>query len=641
MIDLVWLIPVFPLIGFLVNGLLARRLPEQAIGSIASFAVFASFLVAISIFFEVLGMSPASRFQERIVYTWILSGELSVPVGFLVDPLSLIMMMVVSGVGFIIHVYSIGYMHGEYGYRRYFAYLNLFVFNMLVLVSANNFLLMFVGWEGVGLCSYLLIGYYYEKKSAADAGKKAFVVNRVGDFGFLIGMFLIFTTFGTLDYMDVFAAAPDTLSYGGLMVTAITLCLFIGATGKSAQIPLYTWLPDAMEGPTPVSALIHAATMVTAGVYMVARCSVLYAMAPISLETVAVVGGLTAFFAATIGMTQFDIKRVLAYSTISQLGYMFMACGVGAFASGIFHLMTHAFFKALLFMAAGSVMHALAGELDMRKMGGLKKYLPYTFFTYLFGTLAIAGIFPFAGFFSKDEILYLSFMKHPIFWTVGAVAALMTSFYMFRSVYMTFYGDSRMDPHVESHVHESPPVMTIPLVILAILSLVGGLVGMPIIEGGHKFGEFLAPVFAQANGILSHGGAHHGAHDLTLELVLMAVSLAIAVIGLLVARWMYLQDPQVPDRVIARFKGWHELVYNKYWVDELYDALFVNSIVRFSRFLWRSFDAQVIDGAVNLTGWVTRSVGSGMRYLQSGLIKDYALSILVGALVILGYLVLS
>jgi NADH-quinone oxidoreductase subunit L len=359
------------------------------------------------------------------------------------------------------------------------------------------------------------------------------------------------------------------------------------------------------------------------------------------MTVVAVIGAMTALFAASIGMTQFDIKRVLAYSTISQLGYMFMACGVGAFATGIFHLMTHAFFKALLFMAAGSVMHALAGELDMRKMGNLKRYMPYTHFTYIFGTLAIAGIFPFAGFFSKDEILYFSFMKHPIFWVVGAVAALMTSFYMFRSVYMTFYGDSRMDPHVESHVHESPPVMTVPLVILAALSLVGGLIGIPIIEGGHKFGDFLAPVFSQASSIMTHGAHHAGGHDIALEVVLMAVSLAVAVIGLLLARWMYLQDPRVPERVIERFPGWHDLVYNKYRVDELYDVLFVNSIVRFSSFLWRSFDAQVVDGAVNLTGWVTRVSGRGLRLLQSGFIKDYALSILVGALVILGYLVLS
>ncbi|MDQ7782247.1 MAG: NADH-quinone oxidoreductase subunit L [Desulfomonilaceae bacterium] len=640
MTDLVWLIPVFPLIGFLINGLFTRKLPEKAIGWIGSLSVGASFVVAVLIFLEVLGMEPGSRSVQKIVYTWILSGDLSVPIGFLIDPLSLVMMLVVSGVGFIIHVYSIGYMHGETGFRRYFAYLNLFVFNMLILVSANNFLLLFVGWEGVGLCSYLLIGYYYEKKSAADAGKKAFVVNRVGDFGFLVGMFLIFITFGTFDFTQVFSEATAKLTQGGLMVTGITLLLFLGATGKSAQIPLYTWLPDAMEGPTPVSALIHAATMVTAGVYMVARCSVLFAMAPVSMTTVAVIGGATAFYAATIGMTQFDIKRVLAYSTISQLGYMFMACGVGAFASGIFHLMTHAFFKALLFMAAGSVMHAMAGELDMRKMGNLRHKLPQTHWTYLFGTLAIAGIFPFAGFFSKDEILFYSFERHMGFWILGALAAIMTSYYMFRSVFMTFYGKSRVEADVAHHLHESPPIMTVPLMILAGLSLVGGLVGIPIIQGWHVFGDFLSPVFAPATAILTsnaHGAAHH---SLALELILMGMSLAIAVGGLLFARYMYIVDPAAPDRVISRIPEIHQLVYNKYWVDQLYDILFVNSIVKFSRFLWKAFDDAVVDGIVNGLARLTRGFGGVLRQLQSGLVKDYALSIMVGVVVIIGYLVL-
>jgi NADH-quinone oxidoreductase subunit L len=642
MIDLVWLIPVLPLIGFVVNGLLTRRLPEQVIGWIGSASVGAAFVVAVLIFIDVIGMDPGSRSHQTIVYTWMLSGDFKVPIGFLVDPLSMVMLLVVSGVGFIIHVYSIGYMHGEVGFRRYFAYLNLFVFNMLILVSANNFLLMFVGWEGVGLCSYLLIGYYYEKKSASDAGKKAFVVNRVGDFGFLLGIFLIFVTFGTLDFSSVFGAAQAKLVHGGLMATLITLLLFVGATGKSAQIPLYTWLPDAMEGPTPVSALIHAATMVTAGVYMVARCSVLYALAPVSMTVVAIIGGATAFYAATIGMTQFDIKRVLAYSTISQLGYMFMACGVGAFASGIFHLMTHAFFKALLFMAAGSVMHAMSGELDMRKMGALKSKLPYTYFTYIFGTLAIAGIFPFAGFFSKDEILFYSMQRHPAFWIIGAVAALMTSFYMFRSVYMTFYGTSRVEEQAAHHLHESPPIMTVPLMILAGLSLVGGLVGIPMIHGWHVFGDFLAPVFASAKAVTEAAAGHHGAahHSVTLELVLMGVSLAVAIVGLLVARWMYVKDPAVPDRVVNRFSGLHSLVYNKYWIDELYDVLFVNSIVRFSRFLWRSFDELVVDGAVNGSAWLVRTWGTGLRWIQTGLVKDYALSILVGVLAVIGYLVL-
>jgi len=640
MIDLVWLIPVFPLMGFLINGLIGKNFSEKAIGWIGAGSVGASFVLAVLIFIELLGMAPGSRSVQKIVYTWMLSGDANIPIGFLVDPLSMVMMLVVSGVGCIIHIYSIGYMHGELGFRRFFCYLNLFVFNMLILVCANNFLLMFVGWEGVGLCSYLLIGYYYEKRSASDAGKKAFVVNRVGDFGFLLGTFLIFLTFGTFNYSDVFATAPEKLAYGGTMVTVITLLLFLGATGKSAQIPLYTWLPDAMEGPTPVSALIHAATMVTAGVYMVSRCSVLFALAPLSLTVVAIIGGATAFYAATIGMTQFDIKRVLAYSTISQLGYMFMACGVGAFASGIFHLMTHAFFKALLFLAAGSVMHAMSGELDMRKMGDLRKHLPYTHATYLFGTLAIAGIFPFAGFFSKDEILFYSFERNMGFWIVGALAAIMTSFYMFRSVFMTFYGKSRVDEHAAHHLHESPPLITVPLMILAFLSLIGGSVGIPILQGWHVFGDFLGPVFAPAKAIIDKA-AHHGAHhSLTLELVLMGTSLAIAVVGLLFARWMYVTDPAAPDRVIKRLPGLHRLVYNKYWMDELYDTMFVNSIVRFSRFLWRAFDDAIIDGIVNGTAAVVRSWGSALRLLESGLVKDYALSILVGALAVIGYLVL-
>lgn len=640
MIELVWLIPIFPLIGFLINGLLGRRFSEKTIGWIGAGSVGASFLVAVSIFLELLSMDPGSRSIQKIVYSWIWSGDLNVPIGFLVDPLSIVMIMVVSGVGCIIHVYSIGYMHGEIGFRRYFSYLNLFVFNMLILVSANNFLLMFVGWEGVGLCSYLLIGYYYEKKSASDAGKKAFVVNRVGDFGFLLGMFLIFTVFGTFNYVDVFAVAPEKLTQGGSLVTLITLLLFVGATGKSAQIPLYTWLPDAMEGPTPVSALIHAATMVTAGVYMVSRCSVMFAMAPVSLTVVATIGGLTALFAATIGITQFDIKRVLAYSTISQLGYMFMACGVGAFSTGIFHLMTHAFFKALLFMAAGSVMHAMSGELDMRKMGNLRKKLPYTHWTYLFGTLAIAGIFPFAGFFSKDEILYYALQKNVVFWIMGAVAAVMTSFYMFRSVFMTFYGKSRVEPDVAHHLHESPPLMTVPLMILAFLSLVGGFVGIPVIEGAQRFANFLSPVFAPAKAIIEHGAHHAGHHSVTAELILMAVSLAIAILGLLVARYMYITSPETPGRIVERFSGLYRLVFNKYWIDELYDFLFVNSIVEFSRFLWKKFDEAVIDGIVNGVAAVVRTFGSVLRLLQTGLVKDYALSVLVGAMVVIGYLLL-
>src|SRR5512139_157267 len=447
MLDYVGLIPLFPAIGFAVNLFFGRRISKGAVGFIACAAIGLSFLVSLMVFSALLKLPAAGRSVEKIIFPWILSGEFQANIGFLADPLSLVMMMVVSGVSLVIHVYYVGYMHDDPDFPRYFTYLNLFVFFMLILVAANNFLLMFVGWEGVGLCSYFLIGFWYEKKSASDAGKKAFIVNRIGDFGFLLAIFLIFVTFGTIEFTKVFAAAPAKLAVGGGLVTLITLLLFMGATGKSAQLPLYTWLPDAMEGPTPVSALIHAATMVTAGVYMVARCNVLFLLAPTSLLVVAVIGAATAIFAASIGLAQNDIKRVLAYSTISQLGYMFLACGVGAFTAGIFHLMTHAFFKALLFLGAGSVMHALAGELDMRKMGALKPHMPRTYWTFLIATLAISGIFPFAGFFSKDEILWKALTKGGFgFWLVGAVAAFITATYMFRAVFLTFHGKSRVDP---------------------------------------------------------------------------------------------------------------------------------------------------------------------------------------------------
>lgn len=637
MIEYVWIVPLCPLLGFFIHGLLGRYTRTSLTGPIASAAVGVSFVISFLIFIELLGLSPEKRSVSVNVFTWILSGSLNVPVGFLVDPLSVVMMMVVSGVGCIIHVYSIGYMHGEVGYKRYFTYLNLFVFAMLILVSANNFLLMFVGWEGVGLCSYLLIGYYYERKSAADAGMKAFVVNRIGDFGFILGILLIFFTFGTLDYEEVFRRAPAELAVGGAVVTAITLLLFIGATGKSAQLPLYTWLPDAMEGPTPVSALIHAATMVTAGVYMVSRCNVLYAMAPISMGVVAVVGALTAIFAASIGMTQFDIKRVLAYSTISQLGYMFLACGVGAWTAGIFHLVTHAFFKALLFMGAGSVMHALAGELDMRKMGGLRAYMPKTYATYVIGTLAIAGIFPFAGFFSKDEILFRAYQGNFFLWVIGAAAAFMTSFYMFRTVYMTFHGTSRMDPHVEHHVHESPPVMTVPLIILAFLSIVGGFIGLPVIPGANAIGEFLAPVM-KGQGIL---GTHEAHHSMGLELGLMALSLVIALAGWWMARTFYVQQPDLPQRAAQGLGGLYRLVYHKYWVDEIYDALAVRTLVRFSTWLWQVFDDNVIDWIANGFALVTGQGGMMLRRIQTGLVQNYALFILAGVIFVLGYMIFA
>lgn len=641
MIEFIWVVPLCPLVGFLIHGLLGSYVRRDFTGFLASGVIGLGFLISALALQELLMLPPSDRSVEVTVYTWFLSGDLNVPIGFLVDPLSCVMMMVVTGVGCIIHVYSIGYMHGERGFVRYFTYLNLFVFAMLTLVSANNFLLMFVGWEGVGLCSYLLIGYYYEKKSAADAGKKAFVVNRIGDFGFILGMLMIFSVFGTLDFLEVFRRAPRELEVGGLIITAITLLLFVGATGKSAQLPLYTWLPDAMEGPTPVSALIHAATMVTAGVYMVARCNVLYAMAPVSMTVVAVVGALTAIFAASIGLTQFDIKRVLAYSTISQLGYMFLACGVGAWAAGIFHLMTHAFFKALLFMGAGSVMHAMAGELDMRKMGSLRRHMPRTYWTYLVGTLAIAGIFPFAGFFSKDEILFRALTQGNIYyWLIGATAAFMTSFYMFRTVFMTFHGGSRMDPHVEHHVHESPPVMTVPLVILAFLSMIGGFVGIPIIHGGNVIGDFLSPVMRgqELLAVPGQGAAVH--HSAGQELLLMAISLGIALVGWWLARKFYVTSPWLPSKTAAALGGLYRLVYHKYWVDELYDAVAVRPIVRFSNWLWNVADDGIIDWLANGFARVTAEAGATLRQVQTGLVQNYALSILVGVIFVLGYMAL-
>jgi NADH-quinone oxidoreductase subunit L len=636
MTDYVGLIPLFPAIGFALNLFFGRRTSKGVVGFIACAAIGLSFLVSLLVFSALLKMPPASRSIEKIIYPWILSGEFQANIGFLVDPLSLVMMLVVSGVSFIIHVYSVGYMHEDPDFPRYFTYLNLFVFFMLILVAANNFLLMFVGWEGVGLCSYFLIGFWYEKKSASDAGKKAFIVNRIGDFGFLLAIFLIFVTFGTIDFTRVFAAAPGKLEAGSTLVTLITLLLFMGATGKSAQIPLYTWLPDAMEGPTPVSALIHAATMVTAGVYMVARCNVLFILAPTSILVVAIIGAATAIFAASIGLAQNDIKRVLAYSTISQLGYMFLACGVGAFSAGIFHLMTHAFFKALLFLGAGSVMHAMAGELDMRKMGALKPHMPRTYWTFLIATLAIAGIFPFAGFFSKDEILWKALTQGGVvFWLIGAVAAFITATYMFRAVFMTFHGGSRVDPHVAHHLHESPGMMTVPLMILAVLSVLGGFIGLPIVEGWNQFSEFLAPVFAQG---ATAEAAHHAA---SFEVAMMLVSMAIAGLGILLAYKMYIKNPRLPDQLAERYPTPYSLIANKYWVDEVYDWVFVGPLVRFSVFLWRIIDDVLVDGTVNGVAAVARGGSEIFKRLQTGNIQGYGLSILIGVVFLVGYLLIN
>ena len=522
MLEYVWLIPLFPAIGFTLNGLFGRRLGRKAVSWVGPSAIGLAFLTSILIFLELIRRPPSERLFEKVLFDWVVSGSFQTVIGYQIDPLSILMALVVTGVSFFIHIYSVGYMHDDSGYIRYFAYLNLFVFMMLNLILANNFLLMFVGWEGVGLCSYLLIGFWFEKDSASNAGKKAFVVNRVGDFGFILGMFLLFTSLGkhgiwTLDFTEVFSNAAKLDS---TTVTAITILFFVGACGKSAQIPLYVWLPDAMEGPTPVSSLIHAATMVTAGVYMVARCNVLYSMAPLSMAIVAIVGVVTAIYTASIGFCQNDIKKVLAYSTISQLGYMFLGVGVGAYSAGIFHLMTHAFFKGLLFLGAGSVMHAMSGELDMRKMGALRKKIPVTFWTFFIATLAIAGVPGLSGFFSKDEILWQAFSSshgHFLLWLVAAVAAGMTAFYMFRALFMTFFGESRVDPHVAHHIHESPRMMTVPLMILAILSIIGGYVGVPHVLGGaNHIHEFLAPVVGGVEPSKAHAGISLIAQALSL-----------------------------------------------------------------------------------------------------------------------------
>jgi NADH-quinone oxidoreductase subunit L len=646
-LSMFWLVPALPLIGAVLNGFGAGRLPRKLVSAIGTGSVGMAFLISLSCLQELLRMPRDERYFVQHLFSWMESGDLSVPVRLALDPLSAVMMLVVTGVGFLIHAYSTGYMGHEKAYGRYFAYLNLFTFAMLVLVLADNFLLMFFGWEGVGLCSYLLIGFWYQKPSAAEAGKKAFIVNRIGDWGFLLGIFLVFMTFGSLDFGRVFSEAPGRLIFGSGLATAIGLFLFVGAVGKSAQIPLHVWLPDAMEGPTPVSALIHAATMVTAGVYMIARCHVLYALAPTALLVVAIVGAATALFAATIGLVQKDIKRVLAYSTVSQLGYMFLAMGVGAFSAGIFHLMTHAFFKALLFLGAGSVIHALSGEQDMDRMGGLKRHLPRTHWTMLIATLAIAGVFPLSGFFSKDEILWNVWKNGgPTLWAAGIVGAFLTAFYMFRLYFLTFHGASRVAAEAKHHLHESPNSMTIPLMLLAILSAAGGLIQVPLTRGGQRLEEFLRPVFADAArvaGLSGNGGAAHappGGHDPGLELTLMVISLVVALAGIFVAHRFYVADPALPLRLKERTRALYRMLFHKYWIDEIYDAHLVQPIVRGSERLWRGFDAAVIDGAVNGIGRQIERGAALLRSAQTGYVQVYALVITLGMVVVFGYLAL-
>ena len=638
-----WLIPVLPLAGAAINGFLGHKSSKKAVTTVALVFPGLAFVLALKI---ALGFSSSAVPYVFDLAHWIRSGTFSVDFAFYVDQLSLVMLLVVTGVGLLIHIYSVGYMADDPSYYRFFSYLNLFMFFMLTLILANNYLMMFVGWEGVGLASYLLIGFWFTKDSAASAGKKAFIVNRIGDFGFLIALFLLIQHFGSLNFTEVFSTIqPLAVESGGAgLLTAIGILLMVGACGKSAQIPLYVWLPDAMEGPTPVSALIHAATMVTAGVYIVARSHVIFERAPIALTVVAVIGTLTAFFAATIGITQMDIKKVLAYSTVSQLGYMFMACGAGAFSAGIFHLMTHAFFKGLLFLGAGSVIHAVGGEQDMRKMGGLKTYIPMTFVTMLIATAAIAGIPPLAGFWSKDEILWKAYEANPVYWLIGAFTAFITSFYMFRLLFMTFWGDYkgiRVDDHGHAHTahghgehghgepHESPMVMLLPLMILALLSLVGGFVG---IHNG--FEHFLEPVLgAEFPKTITEGSGN-------TEWLLVGISVLFSFAGLTLAYVLYVSKPYLPQKIADSLGAFYDAVVNKYYVDEIYAKVFVKPLVDASTaILWQGVDRKVIDNTVNNAADGARHVSDEVRHMQSGNLRSYAGWIASGAAVVIAYMI--
>ncbi len=665
------LIPLLPFAGFLVNATLGRRLPKSVSGGLASLVMLASFVISVMSVLRVAGMPVEERAIQEVLYTWIASGDLKIDVTFRVDTLSSVMILVITGIGSLIHIYSTAYMHDESDseFARYFSYLNLFAAFMLVLVLGANFPLWFVGWVGVGLCSYLLIGFWFKKKSANDAGKKAFIVNRIGDYAFILGMLALFARFGTLDFQEVasaVAALPPETTFGVLSIA--TLLLFIGATGKSAQIPLYTWLPDAMEGPTPVSALIHAATMVTAGDYMIGRNAVLFEHAPQTMMIVAVIGAATALMAGTIGLVQNDIKRVLAYSTVSQLGYMFLAMGVGAFGAGIFHLYTHAFFKALLFLGSGAVIHALHGEQDIRNMGGLRKELPITFWTFVIGAVAIAGIPPLAGFFSKDEILFETYVEgHQILWVVGMITALLTATYMFRLVFLTFWGERRHDApaahdahghapaaahghgsdHGHGHLHDAPPAMALALIVLAIGSVAAGWIGIPHALGGHnQLHAWLEPAFsapraagAAAEGATAaaEGEAAAASHE-TLERMLMGVSSVGAAAGIWFAYFVWVKRRSIAENAAREFAPVHRLLLNKYYVDEIYDAAIVQPIrVASQEGLWRGFDVKVIDGAVNGAAAIVNSSATLLRRLQTGSVKTYAGSVFVGVVAILAY----
>ena len=639
MVDYVWLIIALPLLGFLVNGLLGNKLKsEKIIGTIGSLAVGLPFVIALFFLFELMSLPAESRRKEVELFTWIAAGNINIKFGYLVDQLSILMTLIVTGVGLLIHIYSIGYMHGDKGFFRFFAYLNLFIFAMLNLVLADNYLVLFLGWEGVGLCSYLLIGFWYdrnfEKMTTSDAAKKAFIVNRIGDFGFLIAMFFIFTNFGSLNFSSVFSQA-EGWNVGNTTITIITLLLFLGCTGKSAQIPLFVWLPDAMAGPTPVSALIHAATMVTAGVYLVARSSILFALAPATLMVICIVAIFTAFMAATVGLVQNDIKKVLAYSTVSQLGYMFLALGAGSFVGAIFHLMTHAFFKACLFLGAGSVIHGMGGEQNIQNMGGLQKKMKTTYFTFLISSFAISGIPPLSGFFSKDEILWRAFNYSPIFWGLGALTALMTAFYMFRLVSLAFLGKPRYSEDV--HPHESPKNMTIPLIILAVLASIAGFIGVPHILGGNNILEhWLEPVFSSANKIILPADSY--SH--IIEYVLIAASVIIAMCGVYLGIKAFTQYNGAVAKMKKSYSSLYSLLLNKYYVDEIYQKAIITPIYNTSKvFLWKFFDLGIIDGIINGTSKIFTFFGNLLRRSQNGIIESYAATFIYGVVFILFWLI--
>jgi NADH-quinone oxidoreductase subunit L len=628
----IWLIPFLPLAGFIINGLGRNTLPKAAIGFIGSVLVLIPFGISVAAFLQV---NATGKFDVNL-FDWFAVGHFKISFAFLVDQLSSLMLLIVTGVGFLIHLYSAGYMKDDAGYGKFFSYLNLFIFFMLLLVLGSNYLIMFIGWEGVGLCSYLLIGFWYTNPDYADAAKKAFVMNRIGDLGFIIGIFLLISTFGSAAFADIFPKA-GTAFYAKSPYVLITIMLFVGAIGKSAQLPLFTWLPDAMAGPTPVSALIHAATMVTAGVYMIARSNILFTLAPVTLHIVAVIGLTTAVLAALIALTQTDIKKVLAYSTVSQLGYMFLGLGVGAYTGAFFHVLTHAFFKALLFLGAGSVIHAVSGEQDMRNMGGLKGKLPITFITMLIGTLAISGIPPFAGFFSKDEILAHTFMHSTPMYIIGVITAMFTSFYMFRMLYLTFYGKFRGTHEQEHHLHESPPSMTIPLIILAILSVVGGFIGVPESLGGHHWLEqFLAPVFERSTAMSAIETLPQ-----TTEWILMAISTGGAVLALLYAWSKYIRKSEVPVPDTEERPALTDISYHKFYFDELYDAIIRKPLDALSTFAYNVIDKLTIDGFVNGLGKGTVESSKGLRLLQTGNVGFYIFMMVLGIISILMYLVIK